>query len=179
MVTIARAAEEAWLRGDARTAQRLGAERLMPLARVLSGSPATAESARATVLGQLCAGNAVEAFTEADRYTKRWPSDRALLWLRAEACRAQIATDAAARARAFAFYRELSPLATRERDEYWWRAQLAQLELLADDAAQREPVLARINRLAALDATLGSPLLARRFEELRARCAKKPDGGQP
>lgn len=179
VAAVARATEDAWIRGDAKAARSLGAERLMPLANTLAASPATVEFARAAVLGELCGGKAEDAFASADRFTKRWPSDRALLWLRAEACRAQIARDASARARAFAFYRELSPLASRERDEYWWRAQLAQLELLADDAAQREPVLARINRLAALDATLGSPLLARRFEELRARCAKAPNGGQP
>ncbi len=176
---LAASTEESLLRGDAQAARKNAAERLAPLARIAEASPAAPNAvvARASVLAELAAGNAAEAFARADRATKRWPSDRALLWLRAESCRAPGA-DEATRARAFAFFRELSPLAAKSRDEYWWRAQLAQLEMLADDAAQREQVLARANRLAALDKAMGSPLLARRFEQLRARCAPPGDGAR-
>lgn len=176
---LAASTEESLLRGDAQAARKSAAERLAPLVRIAEASPAAPNAvvARASVLAELAAGNAAEAFARADRATKRWPSDRALLWLRAESCRAQGA-DEATRARAFAFFRELSPLAAKSRDEYWWRAQLAQLEMLADDAAQREQVLARVNRLAALDKAMGSPLLARRFEQLRARCATPGDGAR-
>ena len=170
--------EEALLRGDLAAARKSAEDRLAPLLRIADASPAaaTAVVARASALAELAAGRADEAFARADRAVKRWPSDRALLWLRAESARRQGAGDEAVRARAFALFRELSPLAAKSRDEFWWRAQLAQLEMLSDDPAQREQVLARINRLSALDASMGSPLLSRRFEELRRRCMRSPDG---
>ena len=170
--------EEALLRGDLSAARKSAEDRLAPLLRIADASPAaaTAVVARASALAELAAGRADEAFARADRAVKRWPSDRALLWLRAESARRQGAGDEAVRARAFALFRELSPLAAKSRDEFWWRAQLAQLEMLSDDPAQREQVLARINRLSALDASMGSPLLSRRFEELRRRCMRSPDG---
>jgi len=179
LAALAASIEESLLRGDAAMARKAAEERLAPLVRIAEASPSAASAvvARASVLAELAAGNAAEALTRADRATKRWPSDRGLLWLRAESCRAQGADDPM-RARAFAYFRELSPLASKSRDEYWWRAQLAQLEMLADDAAQREQVLARVNRLAALDQAMGSPLLARRFEQLRARCAAAADGAR-
>jgi hypothetical protein len=48
--------------------------------------------------------------------------------------------------------------------------------MLSDEPSQREQVLARINRLSALDKSMGSALLSRRFEELRTRCARPTDG---
>jgi len=175
---LATSLEETLLRGDLAAARKSATDQLAPLLRIVEASPsvASAVAARASVLAELATGNADEAFARADRAAKRWPSDRALLWLRAESARRQGAGDEAARARAFALFRELSPLASKSRDEFWWRAQLAQLEMLCDEPAQREQVLARVNRLSALDTSMGSPLLARRFEELRTRCTKPPDG---
>ena len=175
---LATAVEEALLRGDLAAARKLTDGRLTPLLRVAEASPSTSSAivARASVLAELAADRAAEAFSRADRAAKRWPSDRALLWLRAECARRDAGGGEAARTRAFALFRELSPLATKSRDEFWWRAQLAQLEMLSDDPSQREQVLARINRLSALDNSMGSALLSRRFEELRTRCARPADG---
>lgn len=172
------AIEEALLRGDIAVARKIAAGRLTPLLRIAESSPSAASAivSRASVLAELAAGRADEAFARADRAAKRWPSDRSILWLRAECARRDADGGEAGRVRAFALFRELSPLATKSRDEFWWRAQLAQLEMLFDDPAQREQVLARINRLSAIDKSMGSPLLSRRFEELRTRCAKPADG---
>ena len=96
----------------------------------------------------------------------------------AEALRARGGDDDA-RLEAFALYRSLSPIAAAGRDRFWWRAQLAQLEMLAVqlDTAPAQPgrgadqadIVARVNRLALIDATLGGPSLAKRFEAVRAR----------
>ena len=94
-------------------------------------------------------------------------------WLLAQALRALAPSDPAEaarlRARAFGLLRELSPLQAAERDDLWWSAQAAQLEMLADEPARAPDILARLNRLEAIDATLGGARLARRFAALRTR----------
>ena len=138
--------------------------------------PGTAIGARGEALVALATGDAAKAAESADRASKRWPSDRTLRWIHAEALRAQVAADPAMRERAFAMFRELSPLATRDRDPVWWRAQLAQLELIAAEPARANEALARANRLAALDPALGGASTAKRFNLLREQLAK-PSGG--
>lgn len=140
--------------------------------------PGMALGARADALVALANGDAIRAAESADRASKRWPSDRTLQWIHAEALRVQAGTDPAMRERAFAMFRELSPLATKDRDPVWWRAQLAQLELIAADPARAREALARANRLAALDPSLGGASTAKRFNMLREQLAK-PSGGTP
>jgi hypothetical protein len=76
-------------------------------------------------------------------------------------------------------------MAAESRDDIWWRAQIGQLEILAADPARAQDIRARMNRLAALDASLGGKPLARRVAALRAmmeRAAADPGpatGGIP
>ena len=115
-------------------------------------------------------------------------------WVLAESLRSraeiemQMEGQMEAQMEAFALYRELSPLAAADRDRFWWRAQLAQLELLAAQpslAKGQADIVARVNRLTAIDATLGGPVLAKRFEAVRAKAlasgakAVTPPGASP
>ncbi|MFM1805021.1 MAG: hypothetical protein RL136_1900 [Planctomycetota bacterium] len=111
------------------------------------------------------------------------PDDRAVQWWLATTLLGRHADDgkdekserapasAEDRRRAFAILKELSPLGAADRDDFWWRAQLAQLEMLADDAGRERDILSRVNRLALIDTALGGKPLARRFAQLRTRCA--------
>jgi hypothetical protein len=98
------------------------------------------------------------------------PDDRLAQWLLAEALRRR--GDSAASVEAFSLYRATSPLSAQDRDRFWWRSQLAQLEMLAEQPGRSEDradIVARVNRLAAIDGSLGGPALAKRFEAVRAR----------
>ena len=98
------------------------------------------------------------------------PDDRLAQWLLAETLRTR--ADAALRAEAFSLYRSASPLSAPDRDRFWWRSQLAQLEMLVEQPGRGgdgRDIVARVNRLAAIDGTLGGPALAKRFEAVRAR----------
>lgn len=98
------------------------------------------------------------------------PGDRLAGWILAEALRSR--GDGAGRAEAFSLYRAASPMSAPDRDRFWWRSQLAQLEMLAAQPGRSEAradIVARVNRLAAIDGSLGGPALAKRFEAVRAR----------
>ena len=98
------------------------------------------------------------------------PDDRLAQWLLAEALRRR--DDSPGRVEAFSLYRSASPLSASDRDRFWWRSQLAQLEMLAEQPGRSEDradIVARVNRLAAIDGSLGGPALAKRFEAVRAR----------
>jgi hypothetical protein len=98
------------------------------------------------------------------------PDDRLAQWLLAEALRRR--DDSPGRVEAFSLYRSASPLSAPDRDRFWWRSQLAQLEMLAEQPGRSEDradIVARVNRLAAIDGSLGGPALAKRFEAVRAR----------
>jgi len=175
------AAESARDAGDDGAARRIAERRILPIAPLGRGAEAT----RAHVLGELLAGDAARAVSLAEALldaTPRGdaaspPADPAAIretrWLLAQALRALAPTDPAEtarlRARAFGLLRELSPLQAAERDDLWWSAQAAQLEMLADEPARAPDILARLNRLEAIDATLGGARLARRFVALRTR----------
>lgn len=175
------AAESARDAGDDGAARRIAERRILPIAPLGRGAEAT----RAHVLGELLAGNAARAVSLAEALldaTPRGdaaspPADPAAIretrWLLAQALRALAPSDPAEaarlRARAFGLLRELSPLQAAERDDLWWSAQAAQLEMLADEPARAPDILARLNRLEAIDATLGGARLARRFAALRTR----------
>jgi hypothetical protein len=175
------AAESARDAGDDGAARRIAERRILPIAPLGRGAEAT----RAHVLGELLAGNAARAVSLAEALLDATPpgdaasppADPAAIretrWLLAQALRALAPSDPAEaarlRARAFGLLRELSPLQAAERDDLWWSAQAAQLEMLADEPARAPDILARLNRLEAIDATLGGARLARRFAALRTR----------
>ena len=77
-------------------------------------------------------------------------------------------TDPTERQRAFECFKALAPLhlAPESRDEIWWLAQLAMLEMTATTDATRRDALTRIQRLRVTDATFGSASAKRRFEAL-------------
>ena len=175
------AAESARDAGDDGAARRIAERRILPIAPLGRGAEAT----RAHVLGELLAGNAARAVSLAEALLDATPPGdaasppaepaaiRETRWLLAQALRALAPSDPAEaarlRARAFGLLRELSPLQAAERDDLWWSAQAAQLEMLADEPARAPDILARLNRLEAIDATLGGARLARRFAALRTR----------
>ena len=108
-------------------------------------------------------------------------NDRLSRWVLAESLREQPAAEA--RSEAFELYRQLSPLSATERDRFWWRAQLAQLEMVAARTgrdADPADIVGRVNRLEALDSALGGPGLAKRFEDIRdnALAAARTSGRQ-
>ena len=175
------AAESARDAGDDGAARRIAERRILPIAPLGRGAEAT----RAHVLGELLAGDAARAVSLAEALldapprgdAASPPADPAAIretrWLLAQALRALAPSDPAEaarlRARAFVLLRELSPLQAAERDDLWWSAQAAQLEMLADEPARAPDILARLNRLEAIDGTLGGARLARRFAALRTR----------
>ena len=153
-----------------------------------------AETRAAQALGRLAAVDRAGAERYAREALHAGSENRRVRWVLAEALRSraeiemQMEGQMEAQMEAFALYRELSPLAAADRDRFWWRAQLAQLELLAAKpslAKGQADIVARVNRLAALDATLGGPTLAKRFEAVRAKAlasgakAVTPPGGEP
>jgi hypothetical protein len=128
------------------------------------------ETPAAQALGRLAAADRAGAERYGREALRGDPGDRRVRWVLAEALRGRAEIEA--QMEAFTLYRELSPLAAAERDRFWWRAQLAQLELLAAQpslAKGQADIVARVNRLTALDATLGGPALAKRFESVRAK----------
>jgi hypothetical protein len=99
-------------------------------------------------------------------------------WILAESLRAQGEPEKVREA--FATFRALAPMTTSDRDRYWWRGQLAQLEMIAATGGRGSTgadIVAHVNRLAALDASLGGRALAARFEEIRARAMSR-DGAR-
>jgi hypothetical protein len=148
---------------------------------LLAPTPADAALERAAALAALATGDrdtavrrSKAAVTAAGTTS---PELRASRWLLAEALRLPAAREAARdelprdRAEAFAILRELAPVAAEgaARDRYWWAAQIALLEILADEPARRGDALARLNRLAAQDAAFGSVGLEVRVRELRQK----------
>lgn len=129
-----------------------------------------AETLAAQALGRLAALDRADAERLAREALHAGSDDRRVQWVLAESLRGRADIDA--QTEAFALYRALSPLSAPDRDRFWWRSQLAQLELLAAQprlAAGQADIVARVNRLTALDATLGGPALAKRFEAVRAK----------
>jgi hypothetical protein len=183
-------AETAVLRGDsspgagdaARNSARENAARILSMALLALATPEQAprEVLQAQVLAQLVLGEASDAEDKsparARRLVEENPNDRRSLWLLAESLR--IAPTDAAHAEAFALLRELAPLSATDRDSYWWRAQIAQLEMLGLDPARALDIAARVNRLAALDANFGDARLTERFTRVRA-AALKNSGSEP
>ncbi len=179
--------EAAIVEGNRANAAKLVRDQLAPWAQLASASTSapTAELARAPILLALATGATTDAIERARLACAAWPDDRRLRWLLAESMRAGIADDARLRAQSFAIFRALAPMAAPIRDDVWWRAQLAQLEMLGLDAtdtsANADEIIARINRLRAFDPQFSDKLLARRFDALRSKLedANKRTRGKP
>ena len=179
--------EAAIVEGNHDDAAKLARDQLAPWAQLASASTSapTAELARAPILLALATGATADAIERARLACAAWPDDRRLRWLLAESMRAGIADDARLRAQSFAIFRALAPMAAPIRDDVWWRAQLAQLEMLGLDAtdtsANADEIIARINRLRAFDPQFSDKLLARRFGALRSKLedANKRTRGKP
>lgn len=179
--------EAAIVEGNHANAAKLARDQLAPWAQLASASTSapTVELARAPILLALATGATADAIERARLACAAWPDDRRLRWLLAESMRAGIADDARLRAQSFAIFRALAPMAAPIRDDVWWRAQLAQLEMLGLDAtdisANADEILARINRLRAFDPQFSNKLLARRFDALRSKLedANKRTRGKP
>lgn len=168
--------ERAVVEGDRTRAVRDTALRLQPIARLLAEAVPDEEAIGAlAALVDLAAGDATAAEARMAVLVDRTTGSRRARWLLAECLRARADTagDAEARARSFALFRELAPLAADPRDDIWWRAQLGQLEILAADpetaAGRAQDIRARLNRLAALDPSLGGKPMAGRVAALRTR----------
>ena len=179
--------EAAIVEGNRADAAKIARDQLAPWAQLASASTSapTAELARAPILLTLGTGATTDAIERARLACAAWPDDRRLRWLLAETMRAGIADDARLRAQSFAIFRALAPMAAPIRDDVWWRAQLAQLEMLGLDAtdtsANADEIIARINRLRAFDPQFSDKLLARRFDALRSKLedANKRTRGKP
>ena len=179
--------EAAIVEGNRANAAKLVRDQLAPWAQLASASTSapTAELARAPILLALATGATTDAIERARLACAAWPDDRRLRWLLAESMRAGIADDARLRAQSFAIFRALAPMAAPIRDDVWWRAQLAQLEMLgldaSDTSANVDEIIARINRLRAFDPQFSDKLLARRFDALRSKLedANKRTRGKP
>ena len=179
--------EAAIVEGNHDDAAKIARDQLAPWAQLASASTSapTAELARAPILLALATGATTDAIERARLACAAWPDDRRLRWLLAESMRAGIADDARLRAQSFAIFRALAPMAAPIRDDVWWRAQLAQLEMLGLDAtdtsANADEIIARINRLRAFDPQFSDKLLARRFDALRSKLedANKRTRGKP
>ncbi len=179
------AALDAQDRKGAAELARLRLASLTSISRTLP-SQENATNAAAAVLNELARGSAVNALTQARAASARWPTDRRLQFLLAESLRANLTTDPSFRIEAFTLLREVALPGESNRDRLWWRAQLAQLEMLEQDPkitpARRLELLARINRLAELDgnpatspsksAVFGGAALAQRFKALRAKLSE-------
>lgn len=137
-------------------------------------------AATARVYLALLAGDHAAASSAARDALARSPDDRPLLWALAESLRREGAR--ASLDEAFTRFRALAPIASRERDAWWWRGQLGQLEVLSTPDPARGPsradIVARVNQLVALDQGLGGDALRARFESLRAR-ADEPRPSEP
>ena len=179
--------EAAIVEGNHDDAAKLARDQLAPWAQLASASTSapTAELARAPILLALATGATADAIERARLACAALPDDRRLRWLLAETMRAGIADDARLRAQSFAIFRALAPMAAPIRDDVWWRAQLAQLEMLgldaSDTSANVDEIIARINRLRAFDPQFSDKLLARRFDALRSKLedANKRTRGKP
>ena len=179
--------EAAIVEGNHADAAKIARDQLAPWAQLASASTSapTVELARAPILLALATGATADAIERARLACAAWPDDRRLRWLLAESMRAGIADDARLRAQSFAIFRALAPMAAPIRDDVWWRAQLAQLEMLGLDAtdtsANADEIIARINRLRAFDPQFSNKLLARRFDALRSKLedANKRTRGKP
>jgi len=136
------------------------------------GADAVVPTARA-FLG-LLAGDHAAAAAAAREALARSPANRPSQWASAESMRNAGTREALDES--FDRFRALAPIAARERDGWWWRGQLGQLEVLAaSDSARESPradIVARVNQLLALDRDLGGEALRARFESLRARAAE-------
>lgn len=164
-------------------ARAAASRRARPLAEaMLAADPRHVPAGRLLALADLVEGRVAEAIERLDGLCAERPGDRALALALADALVADGAAEASARA--FAAYRALSPLAAdaTQRDAVWWSAQLGQLEILAGDPKRRAEVLARLNRLAALEPGFGAArfrvppparptTLEARFEAVRRRAA--------
>ena len=122
------------------------------------------------ILAESITGDSANAIARARRIVAEAKNDRRSRWLLATALRSDSSENA--RAEAFAIFRALAPLAENPRDAYWWRAQLAQLEILSIDPKRATDVIGRLNRLAAIDATFGETKsinigIAQRFALIR------------
>ena len=144
-------------------------------------------SATARAFRELLAGDHAAAVGAARDALERAADERPRLWVLAEALRGTGTREALDEA--FSRFRALAPIAARERDSWWWRGQLGQLEVLSalDSAHEstRADIVARVNQLLALDQGLGGEALRARFESLRARAesprtrAAEPRPGEP
>jgi hypothetical protein len=176
--------ERAIAEGDRTRAVRDTAKRLQPIARLLAEAvPGDEMIGVLAALADLGAGDSAAAEARAVIVTGRAPESRRARWLLAECLRARadVDGDEAARTRSFALFRALAPMAADPRDDIWWRAQLGQLEILADDPATASEraldIRARLNRLAALDPALGGKSLTARVAALRAKLERAAPAG--
>lgn len=148
---------------------------LVALARA-APTPAPPALNHAAIVAAIAQGNTRLAIDRARGMVEHDRADRDAMWLLAQALlRSTEGAEQRAeqRAESFALCKELSPMTAAVRDHIWWRAQLAQLEILAVDlTAQRATdALARLNRLAAIDAQFGDTestgAIAQRFARVK------------
>ncbi len=164
--------EAAMLSGDLDAHASAYATRTEGLATLALIAPRVAprEIQHAVLLARLFTADTPDAraksLIRARRLVAEDAADRRSQWLLAETLRAS--TDAAATAEAFALLRDLAPISAETRDTYWWRAQLAQLEMLAAQPQRAADIVARVNRLAVLDENFGDTRLTKRFRAVRA-----------
>lgn len=144
-------------------------------------SDGNARVATARIYLELLAGEDASAAAAARNALARAPGNRPLQWALAESLRRAGTREAIAES--FAAFRTLAPISAAERDSWWWRGQLGQLEILSDAAATRESqradIVARLNQLASLDPALGGEALRTRFEALRTGRREGSEGAEP
>ncbi|MBI1304334.1 MAG: hypothetical protein GC172_11200 [Phycisphaera sp.] len=135
--------------------------------------------AAARAIADLLAGEHAAAEETARAALVRTADDRALLWALAESLRRAGTRESLDES--FTRFRALAPVAREDRDTWWWRGQLGQLEVLAasigERQASRADIVARVNQLSTLDPALGGGALRARFEKVRMR-AEEPRQGQ-
>jgi hypothetical protein len=137
--------------------------------------------AAARAIADLLAGDHAAAEAAARAALVRAADDRALLWVLAESLRRAGTRESLDES--FTRFRALAPVAREDRDIWWWRGQLGQLEVLsvsiAERQASRADIVARVNQLSTLDPALGGGALRARFEKVRMRAEEPRQGESP
>ncbi len=171
--------DDAWMNADRDAAATLAREQLLPMTTLALLAPSVAPRALdyAAVWASLATGAVDRATARARTMVASDANDRAARWILAE-CLLHITahntlqnTTNSAREEAFSLARDLAPLAAPTRDSWWWRAQLMQLEMLSSTASRATDIASRLNRLEAMDSTLGEGQLSARWHALRAAVA--------
>jgi hypothetical protein len=117
---------------------------------------------REAMLLALASGRADDAVRTGEREPEPGRESR---WLLAEALLLRGKGDD--ETRAFEILRGLSPMQSAERDPVWWCAQARQLEILVRKPGRAADIVARINRLSAIDAELGGKTIRKRLDSIR------------